>query len=112
MSIRREDITVAVTADDVLGYLSDTDFPAGKDALVTTAQQAGAPEEVLRSIRAIPPVDYGNRDEVARSLRLDPGAGRPAGQAAEQARTDVAGVAEQLRDPQQDRVKGAQRREE
>jgi hypothetical protein len=50
---------------------------------------------------------------VARSVRVDPAPGRSASRAAEQARTDAPpGLAEHLRDPQQDRVKGAQRRPE
>jgi hypothetical protein len=93
-------VTDALTPDQVLDYLADVDYPADKDTLVTTAQRAGAPDEVLRSIRAIPPVEYRSRAEVVRSVRTDPAAGRPAGRAAEQARTDTApGVAQHLRDP-------------
>jgi hypothetical protein len=106
-------VTDALTPDQVLRYLDTVDYPADKDTLVATAERAGAPEDVLRSIRAIPPVDYRNRAEVVRSVRLDPAPGRSASRAAEQARTDAPpGVAEHLRDPQEDRVKGAQRRSE
>jgi hypothetical protein len=106
-------VTDALTPDQVLGYLEDVDYPADKDTLVATAERAGAPEAVLRSIRAIPPVDYRSRAEVLRSVRVDPAAGRSASRAAEQARTDASpGVAEHMRDPQEDRVKGARRRTE
>ena len=104
-------MTDAITPEAVLSYLQDVDYPADKDTLVTAAERAGAPEEVLRSIRAIPPVDYRNRAEVLRSVRVDPAPGRSASRAAEQARTDAPpGVAEHLRDPQEDRVTGEQRR--
>jgi hypothetical protein len=106
-------VTEAITPDQLLSYLADVDYPADKDTLVTTAERAGAPDAVLRSIRAIPPVDYRSRAEVARSVRTDPAAGRSAARAAEQARTDgPPGVAEHLRDPQEDRVKGVARRTE
>jgi len=100
-----------VTADEVLHHLVDVDFPADKDALVAAAGRHGAPDEVVRAIRAIPPVDYRNKDEVVRSLRLDPAPHRDPGRAAQQARQDSApGIAEHERDLQQDRVAGEQRR--
>lgn len=101
----------AVTADQVMGHLTDVDYPADKDTLVTAADRAGAPPEVLRALRAVPPVDYRNRDEVVRSLRLEPEPGRDPARAAEQAREDSKpGIAEPLRDVQHDRVAGEQRR--
>jgi hypothetical protein len=103
-------VTEAITPERVLEYLADVDYPAGKDALVSAAERSGAPDEVLRSLRAIPPVDYRSRAEVVRSVRVDPAPGRPAGQAAEQARMDAPpGVAEHMRSRQEDRVKGAGR---
>ena len=93
-------MTDAITPDDVLRYLKDVDYPADKETLVSAAEKAGAPEAILRSIRAIPPVDYRSRAEVVRSVHVDPAAGRPAGRAAEQARADAPpGVAEHMRDP-------------
>jgi hypothetical protein len=96
----RTAVTEPVTTDQVLSYLTDVDYPADKDTLVAAAEQAGAPEGVIRSIRAIPPVEYRNKAEVAQSVRTDPGAGRSPGRAAGQARTDgPPGVAEHLREP-------------
>ena len=93
-------MTDPLTPEDVLRYLQDVDYPAGKEALVDAAERAGAPEAVIRSLRAIPPVEYRSRAEVARSVRVDPGAGRSASRAAEQARTRApAGVAEHMREP-------------
>ena len=47
-----------VTVDEVLHVLRDVDFPATKDDLVEAARAAGASEEVLRALRAVPPVEY------------------------------------------------------
>src|SRR3954469_7971399 len=97
-------VTDAITPDQVLRYLVDVDYPADKEVLVTAAERAGAPEAVVRSLRAIPPVEYRNRAEVMRSVPVDPGAGRSASRAAEQARTRTpAGVAEHMREPREDR---------
>jgi len=60
-----------VTVDEVLHVLRDVDFPATKDELVKAARAEGASEEVLRALRAIPPVEYRNRTEVARSVPTD-----------------------------------------
>lgn len=106
-------MTDAFTPEQVLSYLKDIDYPADKHALVGAAERSGAPDAVLRGLRALPPVDYRSRAEVVRSVRADPAPGRPPGLAAEQARMDAPpGVAEHLRTPQEDRVKGARRRAE
>lgn len=106
-------MTEAITPEQVLGYLAEVDYPADKDALLRAAERSGAPDEVLRSLRAMPPVDYRSRAEVVRSVHLDPAAGRPAGLAAEQARMDAPPrIAEHMRTPQEDRVKGPRRRAE
>ena len=98
----------AVTADEVMGHLTDVDYPADKDALLAAAERAGASEEVLRAIRAVPPVDYRSREEVVRSLRLDPAPDVEPGAAA---RAEAPrGVSQASRAPQEDRVKGEQRR--
>jgi hypothetical protein len=105
-------VSNSVTADEVLRYLGEVDYPADKDTLVTAAERAGASPEVVRALRAIPPsVDYRNDDEVVRSLRLDPAPSRDPGTAAQQARYDSKpGIAETSRDIQEDRVKGEDRR--
>ena len=59
-----------VPAQDVLAHLGEVDYPADKDALVAAAERHGAPEEVLRALRTVPPgIDYAHADEVVRSLR-------------------------------------------
>jgi hypothetical protein len=93
-------VTDELTPDQVKRYLADVDYPADKEALVAAAERAGAPEAVVRGLRAIPPVEYSNDAEVVRSVPLDPAPGRSASRAAEQARTRApAGVAEHMRDP-------------
>jgi Protein of unknown function (DUF2795) len=47
-------------------------FQDGKDELIRAARAAGAPGEVIRALRAIPPEEYVNREEVARSMPKDP----------------------------------------
>jgi hypothetical protein len=61
-----------MSTDQLRQALRDVDFPASKDELVRAAQAAGAPGEVIRALRAIPPEEYANREEVARSVPKDP----------------------------------------
>ncbi|AEB45797.1 MULTISPECIES: DUF2795 domain-containing protein [Micromonospora] len=56
---------------DVLHYLSSLDYPAGKDDVLREAEREGAPPDVLRALRALPPVDYANGPEVARSAGIE-----------------------------------------
>lgn len=53
--------------EEVLEYLSSLDYPAYKDDVVREAEREGAPPDVLQALRALPPVDYANGNEVARS---------------------------------------------
>lgn len=62
------------TVREVLGALSDVDFPADKDDLLRAARDAGASHEVITALRGIPPEEYTNRRDVARSVRVDPAA--------------------------------------
>lgn len=68
--------------------VKDVDFSAGKDDLVRAARRSGVSEEVVKALRGIPPESCANREEVARSVRVDPGSGLglSAAQRAEQAR--------------------------
>jgi hypothetical protein len=61
-----------VTNADVLRYLKSMDFPAPKEDIVREAERAGAPHDVLKALRAMPPgIDYHNTEEVARSAATD-----------------------------------------
>ncbi|MFF0789307.1 DUF2795 domain-containing protein [Streptomyces spiralis] len=76
------------SAQDVVKAIKDVDFPAGKDDLVQAASRSGAPQEVVKALRGIPPEQYANREEVARSVRTAPDSdlGTSPAQRAEQAR--------------------------
>ncbi|MBC2864643.1 DUF2795 domain-containing protein [Streptomyces mexicanus] len=76
------------SAQDVVKAVKDVDFPAGKDDLVQAASRSGAPQEVVKALRGIPPEQYANREEVARSVRTaaDSDLGLSPAQQAEQAR--------------------------
>ncbi|HLS02973.1 MAG TPA: DUF2795 domain-containing protein [Beutenbergiaceae bacterium] len=51
--------------------LGEVTFPAGKETIVDHATDSGADEEVLRAVRAMPPVEYDRPEEVLRSVPLD-----------------------------------------
>ncbi|GAA4962268.1 DUF2795 domain-containing protein [Kineococcus glutinatus] len=56
------------TTDEVLHAIKKATFPADKDALIASALESGAGDDVVRALRSIPPVDYADKDEVARSV--------------------------------------------
>ncbi|MGW4026383.1 DUF2795 domain-containing protein [Streptomyces sp. NPDC005009] len=76
------------SARDVVSAIKDVDFPAGKDDLVQAASRSGAAPDVVKALRGIPAEQYANREEVARSVRVDPDSdlGLSPAQQAEQAR--------------------------
>ncbi|MFI5486240.1 DUF2795 domain-containing protein [Micromonospora echinaurantiaca] len=82
---------------DVLQYLSSLDYPAGKDDVVREAEREGAPPEVLKALRALPPVDYANGNEVARSADIDAAPELSPSQRAAQARERHTRVSQHLR---------------
>ncbi|GGS61485.1 DUF2795 domain-containing protein [Streptomyces cinerochromogenes] len=80
--------TAHTSVPEVLDALNEVTYPAARDRLVSAARQAGASEEVVKALRALPAEDYTGRDDVARSLRVDPDSdlGTDATRRAEQAR--------------------------
>lgn len=60
-----------VSSTEVMSYLGALDYPAGKDDILREADRAGAPRDVLRALAALPPVDYRDGAEVARSAGTD-----------------------------------------
>lgn len=82
---------------DVLQYLSSLDYPAEKDDVVREAELEGAPPEVLKALRALPPVDYANGNEVARSAGIDAAPELSPSQRAAQARERHTRVSQHLR---------------
>lgn len=59
------------TTDRLREALSSADYPASKDALVAEATRAGADEDTIRALRAIPVEEYANFTEVVRSTPMD-----------------------------------------
>lgn len=60
------------SAAEVVDHLTTVDFPAHRDDLVRAAEGEGAPEDVVKALRAMPPVVYENKDEVRRSAHTEP----------------------------------------
>ncbi|OWA19692.1 hypothetical protein B9W68_04315 [Streptomyces sp. CS227] len=81
-------MTAHTTLDEIFSAIDAVDFPAGKETLVRTAQRAGASGEVVRALQEIPAEEYGSREDIAHSVRLDPDSDIPrsAGEKGAQAR--------------------------
>jgi len=56
-----------VSNKQVVQYQVTVSFPATKDELVRDAERNRAPEDVLKALRAMPPVEYANKAEMQRS---------------------------------------------
>ncbi|WP_219418602.1 DUF2795 domain-containing protein [Pseudonocardia nigra] len=63
-------MSAATTREALRAVLVDVDFPASKYQLTEAAGTRGADEDTLRALRAVPPVDYGNMDEVLAAVPL------------------------------------------
>ncbi|CAL9471899.1 hypothetical protein SUDANB121_02869 [Nocardiopsis dassonvillei] len=50
--------------------LEGIDFPADRDRIVAAALEAGGDEEVLSALRAMPPADFYEAEEVLRAVPL------------------------------------------
>ncbi|MDT0308986.1 DUF2795 domain-containing protein [Streptomyces sp. DSM 44917] len=91
----------STNVNEILRAVRNVDFPAGKDDLVREAKRAGAPEPAVKALRGIPPDEYANREEVARSVRVPANADlglSPAQLAEQDRRGGRRGQAKQLRD--------------
>lgn len=71
--------------------LGEVTFPAGKETIVDHATDSGADEEVLRAVRAMPPVEYDRPEEVLRSVPLDEDTPSTEAERAQQRREHVRG---------------------
>src|SRR4030095_11713196 len=83
--------------------LSDLDFPASKDDIVTYAEQYGD-WEAVRLVKALPIATYRNMNELRASVRFDPAEdeGQNASLKAEHARSHHSNrIAEYLREVDQ-----------
>lgn len=85
----------------VVQYLTTADFPATKDDLVRDAERNGAPEDVVKALRAMPPVEYASKAEVEQSaLRTEVEPEQPRAHEAQQQRDNSSSrIAKHLREP-------------
>lgn len=51
--------------------LTDANFPASKEELISHADERNADSATLQALRAMPPASYANLTEVERSVSLD-----------------------------------------
>lgn len=86
------------TTEEVLRHLEALDYPATRDEIVQEAEREGAPPEVIKALRGMPPVEYRNKDEVARSAKTDIAEETPAEKGAKARDKKHQRVAEYLRD--------------
>lgn len=87
--------------DKVANALLEADYPADKETLLRFARAKEADDDVVRALTGLPPVEYGSRDEVLRSIDADPGdlAGQTVGEKARQSRDQAESrIPEHLRD--------------
>src|SRR5699024_9238496 len=92
-----EGTTVSTDRQSVEQALSSADFPADQAALVEHAQRHSSDAEVLRALRALPPVQYANVGEVLSSVTMDKGTSEgqsDSDKAQEQRHNDNSGLAE------------------
>jgi hypothetical protein len=61
--------------DDVRQYLEGVDFPASKDDLATSAEDNGAPDELVERLRTLGRPDFSGPDEVVAELESSPTSG-------------------------------------
>jgi hypothetical protein len=54
--------------DSVVSQLDDVDYPVTKDELISSAKRRGVTHDLMRALRALPPVEYANREELLRAL--------------------------------------------
>ena len=59
-----------VSEAEIAKYLGTVDFPATREEIVQEAARQGAPEDVLKALRRMPPVDYRSKAEVLRSAAV------------------------------------------
>ena len=87
-----------VSLGDLEQALINVDFPATKEDILDSAHAQSASEDVMRALRSIQPVEYGNADQVIRSVHTDVGAERVESLDADpEHRSGTPGVADRLR---------------
>ena len=70
-----QEVVVAFEPEDVRQYLQGVDYPANKEQLISTAEDNGAPEELLDMIGTLDRPEFNEEEDVIAELRAAPGAG-------------------------------------
>jgi hypothetical protein len=93
------------SVEAIQSALYDVDYPASKEALIDAADRNGAGGEVLRALRSLPVEEYGNLEQVIRSVDTVEASGQSAADKAVRARArGSGGVAEHMRDAEAPRL--------
>lgn len=58
--------------DDAHQYLEGVDYPANKEELISTAENNGAPEELVKRIGTLGRPEFSGPEEVMAELRASP----------------------------------------
>ena len=58
--------------DDAQKYLGDVAYPTDKEALLSTAQENGAPDELIELIAGVPLGEFSEPEELMNHLRAIP----------------------------------------
>ena len=66
---------MAFDAEDARQYLQGVGYPANKGQLISTAEDNGAPEELLDMIGTLDRPEFNEEEDVIAELRAAPGAG-------------------------------------
>ena len=61
--------------EDARKYLEGVDYPANKEDLASTAEDNGAPDELIEMIRTMDRPEFSELEDVIAELRARPGAG-------------------------------------
>jgi hypothetical protein len=67
--VRSEEDTVEVNPIEVQKALKGIDYPASKDELVQTAEQNGAPQDVVEELRSLEENQFDGPDRVQAALK-------------------------------------------
>ncbi len=61
--------------EDTREYLEGVDYPASKEDLINTAEDNGAPEELLDLLGTMDRPEFSSQEDVIAELRAAPGGG-------------------------------------
>lgn len=61
--------------EDARKYLEGVDYPANKEDLASTAEDNGAPDELIEMIRTMDRPEFSELEDVIAELRARPGVG-------------------------------------